>query len=72
MIDYEDKIMNVINKFEKKVKDFIYSNEMINSNDKIVVGVSGGADSICLLHLLNKLKIPLIAVHINHCIFWKT
>jgi len=60
--------MNVINKFEKKVKDYIYSNEMINSNDKIVVGVSGGADSICLLHLLNKLKIPLIAVHINHCI----
>jgi len=45
---------------------------MINKNDIIIVGVSGGADSISLIHILNKLKTKynttLIAVHVNHCI----
>lgn len=44
---------------------------MIDANEKIVVGVSGGADSLCLLHVLwsisNKYAITLIAVHLNHC-----
>ncbi|MDP4119659.1 MAG: tRNA lysidine(34) synthetase TilS [Bacillota bacterium] len=42
----------------------------VNQGDKIVVGVSGGADSMCLLHLLSsvreKMNLSLIAVHINH------
>ncbi len=40
----------------------------ISNNDKIVIGVSGGADSMCLLEML-KISIPLkniICVHINH------
>ncbi|MBQ2275954.1 MAG: tRNA lysidine(34) synthetase TilS [Lachnospiraceae bacterium] len=54
----------------EKVKKWITANELIKKEDKIVVGVSGGADSICLLHLLDSLKeelrLTLYVVHINH------
>ena len=50
----------------KTIKD----NNLINEGDKIVIGVSGGPDSICLLHLLNNLKdtlkITIYVAHINH------
>lgn len=43
---------------------------LIEKNDKIVVGVSGGADSVSLLHFLkdisNIFNLSLTAVHINH------
>ena len=45
---------------------------LINKGDKIVIGVSGGPDSICLLHVLNSLRqeleIELYVAHINHMI----
>ncbi len=41
---------------------------MTGPGDRVLVGVSGGADSVCLLHLLLELGIPLEAVHINHCL----
>ncbi len=44
--------------------------EYINENDNVIIGVSGGADSMCLLHLLvslkNHLNFNLTAVHVNH------
>ena len=43
---------------------------MFSNLDKVIVGFSGGADSVCLLHLLNSVKsdynFDLLAVHINH------
>ena len=43
---------------------------LLKKEDKVVVGVSGGADSVCLLFVLLELqkKIPfeLIVVHVNH------
>ena len=43
---------------------------LIQNGDKIVIGVSGGPDSICLLHILNSLKekynLQLFVAHINH------
>lgn len=43
---------------------------MISPGDAILVGVSGGADSVALLHLLNRIKkemgLSLYAGHINH------
>ena len=53
-----------------KVMHYAKKNNMIEQGDRIVVGVSGGADSVCLLYVLRELckEIPgtLIAVHINH------
>lgn len=44
---------------------------LIEYNDKIIVGVSGGADSIALLFFINSIKnifnLKIFAVHINHC-----
>jgi tRNA(Ile)-lysidine synthase len=36
------------------------------TSDLLVVGVSGGPDSLCLLHLLNSLGYQLVAAHMNH------
>lgn len=49
---------------------FIENNKLIEKEDRVVLGVSGGADSVCLLHTLSELQkaleIRLFVVHINH------
>lgn len=56
----------------EKVISTIKSNNMFEANDKVVVALSGGPDSICLLHVLHTLKdelnITLVAAHVNHCL----
>lgn len=58
------------NKIYLKIKKFIEENSLLSYNDKIVVGVSGGADSVFLLLVLSELvseyALSLCAVHINH------
>lgn len=58
----------IVEKIRKTIKD----NNLISKNDKIVVGVSGGPDSMCLLHVLimlkNELEFSLVVAHINHMI----
>lgn len=54
-----------------KVKNAIEKYKLIDDNvSSIAVGFSGGADSVCLLHILSSLKdeygIILKAVHVNH------
>lgn len=53
-----------------KVKTFIQKNHLFSFGDKVIVGVSGGADSACLLHVLNQFKyelgLTLIVAHYNH------
>jgi len=57
---------------EKLVLEYIKENNLINENDKILVAVSGGPDSMCLLNILYNLKdilkIELYAAHVNHLI----
>ena len=51
-----------------KIKAVIKDNELIKESERVVVGVSGGADSVCLLLVLKEIM-PLeciTAVHINH------
>ncbi len=54
----------------KQVLDTINKNDLINYGDGIVVGISGGYDSVCLLHILyylsKDLDLRLFPVHINH------
>jgi len=51
--------------FSQFVK-FLYQNCTIKPDDILLVGVSGGADSICLLDLLQKTGIKLIVANYNH------
>ncbi len=37
-----------------------------NSTRIVVIGVSGGPDSLCLLDLLWRLRLPILAAHLNH------
>lgn len=61
-----------LDKLEQNFLDTIKENNLINKGDVIVVGVSGGPDSITLLTCLNKFKdyfeIKIICAHINHLI----
>ncbi len=54
----------------KRVYEYITQNTLISVGDTVVVGVSGGADSVCLLSVLRELmpslKIKLHVAHLNH------
>lgn len=47
------------------VKKYIESNNLILDNDKVIVGVSGGADSVALLDILLSLGYVCIVAHCN-------
>lgn len=54
----------------QNVLKFIEENNMISPGDRVGVGVSGGSDSMALLHFLHenaeKLDIEVVAIHIDH------
>ncbi len=54
----------------EKIIEFAKKNKLIKAGEVIGVGVSGGIDSMCLLHFLNAnkeaLDIDVVAIHINH------
>ncbi len=52
---------------EQRVLRFIRENSLVSANQTWVVAVSGGPDSVCLLHMLMKLKPELgIELHVAH------
>ncbi|TDT68636.1 tRNA(Ile)-lysidine synthase [Hypnocyclicus thermotrophus] len=58
--------MRIYNKFLSTIQN----NNLISKNDKIIIALSGGPDSVCLFHLLYKLQskynLSLYFAHINH------
>ena len=54
----------------QRVKEYIQRYHMLEKEDKVVTGVSGGADSICLLFMLIELQkelgFSIVAVHVHH------
>ena len=54
----------------KKLEEFVEKNDLIHRGDAIVIGLSGGADSVCLLHLLSELSgdwgLSLRVLHVHH------
>ena len=58
--------------FEKKVADYVKTNGLFASGRKVLLAVSGGADSTALLHVLHTLKAAgalnaeFVCAHVNH------
>lgn len=54
----------------EKVRAFMEKYHMVTAGERVLLGLSGGADSVCLFHLLRELQEPLgfslLAVHVNH------
>ena len=58
------------NNIEQKVIKFIDEKNLIEKNDRVLIALSGGPDSVFLIHLLSRFKkrfkIELGALHVNH------
>jgi tRNA(Ile)-lysidine synthase len=51
-----------------RVASVIHCQNLMGENDRVIVAVSGGADSLALLHILEEIDLPLqlVAVYIDH------
>ena len=61
-----------MNEIIDKIYRYIEQNNMLTDCERVVVGLSGGADSVCLLMVLKgyierkHLQTELCVVHVNH------
>lgn len=56
--------------FTNKIRAFCRQKELFSPGDRVVIGLSGGADSVCLflvlLDLSKELALKIVPVHVNH------
>ena len=69
MKQYLNLEKRTIKTFEKASR-YIKKQELLKSGDRVIAGVSGGADSMCMLLILLSLKqeldLDIIVAHVNH------
>ncbi len=62
----QNNTLKVLDTVRKTIKE----HKMLAAGETVLVGVSGGADSVCLLHVLKTLKkelsIQIVVAHLNH------
>ena len=56
----------MLKKLEQKTADFIAAGHLIPADGKVLLAISGGADSSALLHVLAALRLDIHCAHINH------
>src|SRR5690554_3838982 len=56
----------------QQVAEQIKCNDLLTTGETVVVAVSGGPDSVALLHVLSRLQerldLQLVVAHLNHCL----
>ena len=56
--------------FVKKIQNFSFHNELFSKGDGVLIGISGGPDSVCLTKVLLELKekhnLRLVLLHVNY------
>jgi len=56
----------LLSKFTAQIRHTIQKHQMLTSRDRVLAGVSGGADSVCLALVLKELGLDLAVAHVNH------
>jgi len=55
---------------EERIRLFVRQKELVSAGDNLLLAVSGGADSVCMLYTLNEIKeelgISLYVAHLDH------
>jgi tRNA(Ile)-lysidine synthase len=67
---YPNVILSPLSSLPVQVREAIQQRRLLQRGESVLVGVSGGADSVVLLHVLRDLaqamRLSLHAVHVNH------
>jgi tRNA(Ile)-lysidine synthase len=66
MADYCNLIFPVFSEFTSEIRNIINKHRMFAPGDRVLAGVSGGADSVCLLLVLKELEYDVSVAHLNH------